>query len=480
MAKLSAKPAPKKPSAPKKPTSRSKTGNSACSEAASNWQLSLRGKAALSPDTYQTLAKCRALSSTKKRADAYGRTGKLSDMGAAALSARADKRFSQGLVTQKSRTDRLNVLLKQRSERGNAVVGKGITVNKADFERRIGGPAKPQAEEPPKPKSSMAEGRTNRALDKTMGFNGIVMTRRKAIEDRVNAGAKIALSPKGTRRLMNPDGSFLDESQISKTAMDYAERLATTKDAVKKTAENTGTYGDYYFTPDGQYVKMSGSGGMGSNRVGAYDIRGRKVGMYNRDELRFANAAQRQTKESEKASEQLSDIAARVTKVRSENEKILLGKDITDRFRKSLEKGEIDQSKFDDLKKRGFILSDKEYGDAIAAQKRIDEIRNELTTPTPPKPAEPARYSLGGKLAPGRGTEERKARAKYKLSVRKGDLQGIADGANMMAKAKGFKPSWKVETDKTGHSFVRGGVVQWNLGVLQDKQRIQTRSKLAR
>jgi len=127
MAKLSAPKKPTAKAAPKKPTSRSKTGNAACSEAASNWQLSLRGKAALSPDTYKTLAKCRSLNRAGKLAEAQGRTGKLSEMGEAAVKGRLQARFDSGLITQKARTEKLNLLLKQRSERGNAVVAKSAT-----------------------------------------------------------------------------------------------------------------------------------------------------------------------------------------------------------------------------------------------------------------------------------------------------------------------------------------------------------------
>lgn len=120
MAKLAPPKKGTKPTAPKKPTSRSKTGNAACSSAASNWQLALRGKAALDPETYRTLAKCRAMNRTAKMAEAQGRTGKLSAMGESAVKARLQARFDSGLITQKARTERLDMLLKQRSQRGKA------------------------------------------------------------------------------------------------------------------------------------------------------------------------------------------------------------------------------------------------------------------------------------------------------------------------------------------------------------------------
>ena len=50
---------------------------------------------------------------------------------------------------------------------------------------------------------------------------------------------------------------------------------------------------------------------------------------------------------------------------------------------------------------------------AERAVRLMERFRNARGKPvTPPKPAEPVRYSLGGQLAPGRGTVERNSRAK--------------------------------------------------------------------
>lgn len=123
--------AQKKPAAPKKPTkpsAKSKTGNTACSQAASNWQLSIRGKEPLDPQTYATLAKCRAMTRTAKQADDRARMGyNLNEQGAAALKGRLQKRFDQGLITQKSRDERLKTLLQQRKEKQAAVAAKPVT-----------------------------------------------------------------------------------------------------------------------------------------------------------------------------------------------------------------------------------------------------------------------------------------------------------------------------------------------------------------
>lgn len=105
---------PGKPNEPKKPSSRSKTKNAECSQAASTWQLSLRGKATATAETYQTLAKCRALASSQRKADSYGRTGKLSEQGKTALESRLQSRFESGLITDKSRKAKLADLLAKR------------------------------------------------------------------------------------------------------------------------------------------------------------------------------------------------------------------------------------------------------------------------------------------------------------------------------------------------------------------------------
>lgn len=123
--------AQKKPAAPKKltkPSAKSKTGNTACSQAASNWQLAIRGKEPLDPQTYATLAKCRAMTRTAKQADDRARMGyNLNEQGAAALKGRLQKRFDQGLITQKSRDERLKMLLQQRKEKQAAVAAKPVT-----------------------------------------------------------------------------------------------------------------------------------------------------------------------------------------------------------------------------------------------------------------------------------------------------------------------------------------------------------------
>jgi len=109
-----AKKKPSAPKAPKKPTSKSKTGNAECSSAASNWQLALRGKAPLEAGTHKTLAKCRALVASKKGAGLREASGKYSEQGRIALESRLQKRFDSDLVTAKSRREKLEKLLTWR------------------------------------------------------------------------------------------------------------------------------------------------------------------------------------------------------------------------------------------------------------------------------------------------------------------------------------------------------------------------------
>lgn len=122
---------PMKAKTPKKPTSKSKTGNSACSQAASNWQLAIRGKEALSPDTYTTLAKCRAMSRTAKQAERDQASGKLSVQGETAVKNRIQSRFDRGLITKASRKERLNELLAQRAGKQSVATAPKMQITKA-------------------------------------------------------------------------------------------------------------------------------------------------------------------------------------------------------------------------------------------------------------------------------------------------------------------------------------------------------------
>ena len=78
--------------------------------------------------------------------------------------------------------------------------------------------------------SPMNRAKAEAALTRTQRWDGRYAWRHAEMERRVAAGATIELSRQGTRKLINPSGSFLDESQITATAMDYARWLIDRRD----------------------------------------------------------------------------------------------------------------------------------------------------------------------------------------------------------------------------------------------------------
>jgi len=73
--------------------------------------------------------------------------------------------------------------------------------------------------------SPMQAKRAINALENSVSAEGMPWRRHELVEKDVANGAKIVLSKAGTRRLQRPNGVYRDESQISKTAMDYAAYL---------------------------------------------------------------------------------------------------------------------------------------------------------------------------------------------------------------------------------------------------------------
>ncbi|MFA5706845.1 MAG: ParB/Srx family N-terminal domain-containing protein, partial [Candidatus Neomarinimicrobiota bacterium] len=70
--------------------------------------------------------------------------------------------------------------------------------------------------------------RVNDALDRSIRHNGKLTTRRAMVKALVDDGATI-VEKNGERRLQRPNGNFLIEKDISKTAMDYADHLIKQK-----------------------------------------------------------------------------------------------------------------------------------------------------------------------------------------------------------------------------------------------------------
>lgn len=79
--------------------------------------------------------------------------------------------------------------------------------------------------------SPMQKAKVLATLQKQIVSNRKASSRRDLVRDRVGDGATVVTS-NGERRLTNPNGSYLAESQISKTAMDYAEHLIAKREPV--------------------------------------------------------------------------------------------------------------------------------------------------------------------------------------------------------------------------------------------------------
>lgn len=79
----------------------------------------------------------------------------------------------------------------------------------------------------------LAKKRAIDVLRKQIAWNGLLAPRHAGIEQRVSKGWSVATRG-GSRRFTAPDGGFLNENDISKTAMDYAEFLTRRQNPSKK------------------------------------------------------------------------------------------------------------------------------------------------------------------------------------------------------------------------------------------------------
>ena len=66
--------------------------------------------------------------------------------------------------------------------------------------------------------------RREAALDRCVKNNGVARSRREIIASMVRDGATLGVA-EGQRALIRPNGAYLLESSISKTALDYAAEL---------------------------------------------------------------------------------------------------------------------------------------------------------------------------------------------------------------------------------------------------------------
>lgn len=88
----------------------------------------------------------------------------------------------------------------------------------------------------------MQRSKVQAALDVTLMSGGSPVSRKELVEQKVGEKSIITMSPVGVRRLESPDGRYVDEKQISKTAMDYAAHLIAKRDG--QAAADDSTPGD--------------------------------------------------------------------------------------------------------------------------------------------------------------------------------------------------------------------------------------------
>jgi hypothetical protein len=84
--------------------------------------------------------------------------------------------------------------------------------------------------------------RAEKALSTNMTQGGEVKTRKQIVDEMVAAGAQVQEHPKYGRILQKPDGAFVEETRLTKTAMNYAvDRIARKGREAPVTAEAPGT-----------------------------------------------------------------------------------------------------------------------------------------------------------------------------------------------------------------------------------------------
>jgi hypothetical protein len=133
-----------------------------------------------------------------------------------------------------------------------------------------------------------------------------------------------------------------------------------------------GTYGDWYFTPGGDYVQMQGSGGMGSKRVKTWKSDGSFAGHYNQEDLRLAKKTHGETDSAKEVTIQVAEKSARIDKLRDDNGKALMSMGLYETF-----KNKSTPEEFQRFQEKGTVISDEEYADFQKLRDEIDAIRDE-------------------------------------------------------------------------------------------------------
>lgn len=147
------------------------------------------------------------------------------------------------------------------------------------------------------------------------------------------------------------------------------------------------TYGDWYTTPEGNFVTTRGGGGLGSDRVGTYDVNGDFVGWQNRSDLQFVQKSQRTISANTDASAWAETVSTDVKALREQNATVLMKADLYDRFTKELEAGRITPEQFKAAQDNGTISTLAEYQQAQEVRRKITEVRNTpITRSNAPEP----------------------------------------------------------------------------------------------
>ena len=82
--------------------------------------------------------------------------------------------------------------------------------------------------------SPMQASKAFNSLETNVQSGGVIVKRGDLVKQAVDDGAKIVIAKDGKRRLQKPDGTYRTESQVSKTAMDYADFLINKKETESK------------------------------------------------------------------------------------------------------------------------------------------------------------------------------------------------------------------------------------------------------
>lgn len=472
-----------KPAAPKKPTkpsAKSKTGNTACSQAASNWQLAIRGKEPLDPQTYATLAKCRAMTRTAKQADDRARMGyNLNEQGAAALKGRLQKRFDQGLITQKSRDERLKMLLQQRKAKQAAVAAKPVTQT---VEKLTGTKAVAQR----------FENAENKFIEHAISHAGLTRPQAVTALNAMTKAKAVKIDPI-IGQFSFTHGAFGDKAVIRKAA---GIEPAKPADPVKSPAIKSikGTYHVTQHERNAIYQGFEQNAKEWKTQRKHYKIQNQSEsgallvitdnpGKKNQAEQKVYVTFKSNQKPTDKAASLVSSVRQKpgygVARASAVGNRELVGL-------KMRNKGQVTTQPAFTLKQsssQGGTGAGRSMGVLFQTEgTALDKAAQAgQKAPLPgqaglfeKKPA----FSRQGQLAPGRGTEQRRARAQYLSGIRKNDPEMVVEAANRRFQLDNSKIKWSVTRSDDGQVSIGKALAPTNFQVYRDIAKQSIRKKL--